>query len=309
MNKLKNKQMKRTYIAMLTLFLTTWFASCKDNELFEKEMYKNVVALISSEYYNTFQEEVPLTGEEFTGYIAASAGGTHASDKDLAIEFTEDSLQFDYYNFSLYDADSNLYARRLPRSHYEIPDYQITIPAGERTGKTLVKIKPEGLSPDSTYFISLKVKDNASVEVNADKNTILYQVLIKNAYASQASDDLYTMTGYIDGAVTAGNVKMFPLSRNKVRIIAGNETFEANVADIEKTAIVLEVTSDNKVLITPYKDIEVTQVNDDPDYPNTFVQEESFGRKYNTFLLAYDYTIDGTTHRMQEELRIEVRQD
>jgi len=301
--------MKRTYIAIAILFLAAWFTACKDNELFEKEMYKNVVALISSEYYNTFQEEVSLTDEEFVGYIAASAGGTHATDKDLVIEFMEDSLQFNYYNYSLFDADSSLYAHLLPQDHYEIPDYQITIPAGERTGKTLVKVKPEGLSPDSTYFISLKVKDNSSVEVNGEKNTVLYQVLIKNAYASQASDDLYTMTGYLDGAVTAGNVKMFPLSRNKVRVIAGNETFEANEDKIKKTSIVLEITDDNKVLITPYKDIEVTQVDDDPDYPNTFVQEESFGRKFNTFLLAYDYTIDGTTHRMQEELRIEVKQD
>jgi len=299
--------MKRTHIAIVILFLTAWFTSCKDNELFEKEMYKNVVALISTEYYNTFKEEVPLTGEEYIGYIAASAGGTHATDKDLVIEFAEDSLQFNYYNFSVFDADSSLYARLLTKDHYEIPDYKITIPAGERTGKTLIKVKPDGLSPDSTYFISLKVNDNSSVEVNGEKNTVLYQVLIKNDYASQASDDLYTMTGYLDGAVTAGNVKMFPLSRNKVRIIAGNETFQSNVDNINKTSIVLEVIDDNKVLITPYKDIEVTQVDDDPNYPNTFKQEESFGRKYNTFLLAYDYVLNGTTYHMQEELRMEVK--
>ncbi|GAA4782652.1 DUF4361 domain-containing protein [Olivibacter ginsenosidimutans] len=286
-----------------------WITSCKDNELFEKEMYKNVVALISSEYYNTFQEEVPLTGEEFVGYIAASAGGTHATDKDLVIEFAEDSLQFNYYNFSVFDADSNLYARLLPKQHYEIPDYKITIPAGERTGKTLIKIKPEGLSPDSTYFVSLKIKENSNVEVNEEKNTVLYQVLIKNAYASQASDELYTMSGYLNEAVTAGNKKMFPLSRNKVRIIAGNETFESNVDHINKTAIVLEVTDDNKVLITPYKDIEVSQVDGDPNYPNTFKTEESFGRKYNSFLLAYDYVLNGETHHMQEELRMEVKKE
>ena len=31
-------------------------SSCNDDALFEKEMYKNVVALISSDYYNTFEE-------------------------------------------------------------------------------------------------------------------------------------------------------------------------------------------------------------------------------------------------------------
>lgn len=301
--------MKRIYIAIATLCLTTIFISCEDQNLFEKEMYKNVVALISSEYYNTFEEEVPLTGEEVTGYIAVSAGGTHATDRDIVIELSEDPAQFDLYNRSLFDADSSLYAQLLSQEHYEIPDYTVTIPAGERTGKTMVRINPEGLSPDSTYFIALKMEENPEYEINADKNTILYQVLLKNDYASQAADDLYAMRGLLDSAVTAGNKRMFPLSHNKVRIIAGNESYEPDVDKINETAIVLEITDDNRVLIAPYKDIEVNQVNDDPDYPNTFTTEESFGRTYNVFRLSYEYSIgdDEETHHMQEELRIEVR--
>src|SRR3546814_783139 len=216
--------MKHIYIPVAILFLTTIFISCEDQKLFEKEMYKNVVALISSEYYNSFEEEVPLTGEEFTGYIAVSAGGTHATDQDIIIELMEDRKQFDLYNWSLFDADSSLYAQLLPGEHYEIPDYTVTIPAGERTGKTMVRINPEGLSPDSTYFIALKMKSNPDYEINPDKNTILYQVLLKNDYASQAEDDLYSMRGLLDSAVTAGNKRMFPLSHNKVRVIAGNES-------------------------------------------------------------------------------------
>ena len=70
--------MKRDFITILALM--TALSSCNDDALFEKEMYKNVVALISSDYYNTFEEVVTLspTGEEATGYIAACTGGTHA---------------------------------------------------------------------------------------------------------------------------------------------------------------------------------------------------------------------------------------
>ena len=62
--------MKRDFITILALM--TALSSCNDDALFEKEMYKNVVALISSDYYNTFEEVVTLspTGEEATGYIA-----------------------------------------------------------------------------------------------------------------------------------------------------------------------------------------------------------------------------------------------
>ena len=286
--------------------LAAALTSCKDNELFEKEMYKNEVALISSSYYNTFQEIVPLTGQEVTGYIAASAGGTHSPTKDMVIQLEEDDAQLDIYNRSLYDADEKLYAKLLPKDKYEILDYKILIKAGERTGRTMVKLYPDGLSPDSTYFIELKAANVDGVEINSKKNSILYQVLIKNDYASQAENTFYSMTGLVDGRVTAGNKKLYPLTKNSVRVIAGTESFESNADRINKTSIVLEVGPDNRITIKPYKDLLVTQIDGDTRYPNIFKVEESFGRKFNVFLLSYEYVINGTTQHMQEELRIEI---
>ena len=69
------------------------------------------------------------------------------------------------------------------------------------------------------------------------------------------------MTGLADGMATAGNKKMFPLTHNSVRVIAGTESFESNVDHINKTAIILQVEENNHVTIKPYKDIEVTQID------------------------------------------------
>lgn len=287
--------------------LATGLSSCKDNEIFEKEMYKNEVALISSNYYNTFQEIVSLTGEEVTGYIAASAGGTNAPTKDMVIHLEESDTQLDFYNRSLFDADDNLYAKLLPKTKYEILDKKIVIKAGERTGRTMVKLRPDGLSPDSTYFIELKASDVSGVDINSKKNSILYQVLIKNEYASQAENAFYSMTGLVNDMVTAANKKLFPLTRNSVRVVAGTETFESKEALIKKTSIILEVGADNSVKIKPYKDIKVTQLDGDERYPNVFKIEEAFGRKFNVFLLSYEYTIGTVRKRMQEELRIEIK--
>jgi len=297
--------MKRSYITILAL--AVGFTSCKDNELFEKEMYKNVVALISSDYHNTFEEVVPLTGEEVIGYIAASSGGTHTSDRDMVIGLEEDQSPLDSYNWALFDADENLYAKLLPKDKYEILDYSIQIKAGERTGRTMVKLRPDGLSPDSTYFIGLKATDISGVEVNTQNNTILYQILIKNDYASQAENSFYAMTGLADEMVTAGNKKLFPLTRNSVRTVAGTESFKSTVGDINETSIILEVNDDNTVSIKPYKDIQVKQLNDDRNYPNTFTVEESFGRTLNVFLLSYEYTIGGTTRIMKERLEMQLK--
>ena len=296
--------MKQKYITMLALSMV--LASCKDNEIFEKEMYKNEVALISSSYYNTFQEVVPLTGKEVTGYIAASAGGTHSPTQDMVIQLEEDNTQLDFYNRSLFDADEKLYAKLLPKDKYEIMDYKILIKAGERTGRTMVKLHPDGLSPDSTYFIELRAADVAGVEINSKKNSILYQVLIKNDYASQAENTFYSMSGLVDGRVTAGNKKLFPLTNNSVRVIAGTESFENNERHINENSIVLEVGSNNNIIIKPYKDITVRQLDGDARYPNVFRVEESFGRKFNVFLLSYEYVVNGVTQHMQEELRIEI---
>ena len=159
--------MKRDFITILALMMA--LSSCNDDALFEKEMYKNVVALISSDYYNTFEEVVTLspTGEEATGYIAACTGGTHAPKQDMVIGLEEDLTSLEFYNRSLYDVDEACYAKFLSSDKYEIVDYKIQINAGERTGRTMIKIRPEGLSPDSTYFVGLKATDNFKLGVVA----------------------------------------------------------------------------------------------------------------------------------------------
>ena len=293
------------FLGVLALIGT--MVSCNDDAIFEKEMYKNEVALISTDYHNTFQEVVHLTGGEVIGYIAASVGGTHAPVKDMVIGLEEDPeplRQFNYFNF---DADESLYARQLPNEKYEIPDYRIQINSGDRTGKSMIKLNPDGLSPDSTYFISLRATDISGVELNPKKSNILYQIVLENNYASQARSSLYTMTGMVDGMVTAANKQLFPLTHNSVRMIAGNETFVSTVVALEKNSIILEVSEDNSVTIKPYGLIQVTQLDDDLKYPNVFMVEEAFGQKTNVFLLSYEYTIGTVTKIMQERVEMQVR--
>lgn len=297
--------MKRSFIAILTI--STVFASCKDNEVFDKEMYKNEVALISSDYHNTFKEVVKLTGDEVIGYVAASSGGTHPPTTDLIIGIQEDPEPLQNYNWALYDAAEDLYARVLPKSKYEIMDDKIVIKAGELKGRTMIKLRPDGLSPDSTYFIGLKATNESGVEIKPKKNTMLYQVIIENEYASQAQNSMYSMVGFADGVAIAANKQLFPLTSNSVRMVAANETFVSKVPNIEQNCLTLEVDEFNNVTIKPYKDIQVTQLNNDPDYPNKFKVEEAFGMRTNVFLLSYQYTIDNTTTVVKERVEMQVK--
>ncbi|WP_270090276.1 BT_3044 domain-containing protein [Sphingobacterium sp. SYP-B4668] len=297
--------MKRRYIAALAL--SALFASCKDNDIFEKEMYKNEVALISSDYHNTFKEVVQLTGEEVLGYVAASSGGTHAPSTDLVIGLEEDLAPLAKYNFAVYDNAEDLYAKMLPAEKYQIMDDKIVIKAGELTGRTMIKLRPDGLSPDSTYFIGIKATNASGVEINPKKNTMLYQVIIQNEYASQATNSMYSMVGFANGLSTAANKQLFPLTSNSVRMIAGNETFVSKVPNIAKNCITLEMDEFNNVTIKPYKDIQVVQLDNDPMYPNKFKVEEAFGMRTNVFLLSYQYTIGNETKIMKERVEMQVK--
>jgi hypothetical protein len=177
-----------------------------------------------------------------------------------------------------------------------------------------VKIRPEGLSPDSVYMISLKIKDYSHYEVNPDKADVLYRVYIKNYYAVQKNPgSTYNMKGKLDGDNTIGVKRMFPLTHNSVRIMAGTETFEANVDVINKWSITLEIADDGYVTVKPFKSssIQIEQIDDDPDYPNTFFIEDDGFRTFKSFLLHYKYKVEGsnTVHEVREELRLEFKED
>lgn len=300
-------------LLILSIFLG--MLSCNDDKIFEDELYKKVFALVSHEDYNVVQEIHKLTGSESVGYIAASCGGTTKTEEDINIALIEDNVQLDVYNRAIFDADESRYAKLLPKENYKIDSYKIKIPAGETLGKMMVRVFPEGLSPDSAYFIALKVSDYSGYELNNEKSTVLYRVLIENDYATQEYLTEYVSQGFIkdnpnkDEYATRADKAMFPIGWNKVRITAGNETFQKDdVKSINKGSIILEVTEDNSIRILPYKgdQIEVKKINGDEKYTNTFYTETLYGKTFNVFLLHYEYKTSEKTVLVKEELRRQI---
>ncbi|KAA6339328.1 hypothetical protein EZS27_012735 [termite gut metagenome] len=300
-------KLTHTFLTLACLFLVS---SCDEDAMFKKEMYKQVFAIVSSDSYNVFAEEVDL-GDAQPGYISVSLGGTTTADKDIYISFIEDIDLFNRYNKGTYDIESSKYAKLLPPSHYRIDDYHLTIPAGERNGRMEIRIDPAGLSPDSTYLVSLKIDDFTNYEVNPDKSDVLYRVDLKNYWAAQKTATNYTIKGNLDGGNVFGVKRVQPLSWNSVRTMAGNITFEADTAIINPNSIILETGDDGYVSIKPYKDIEIEQIDTDPDYPNKFFIDDDGFRTFKSFLLHYQYRLAGTDayHEMREELRLEFKEE
>lgn len=292
------------------LLIVMFFATaCNDDRFFEEEQYKKVFSILSEGNYNIFESVHDLDKGITTGYVSSSMGGTLPSKQEVKIKFELDMDLLDNYNIVNYDIDYGKYARILPANRYTIADYNMTIGAGERGASMPIEVNAEGLSPDSTYFIPLNVAYYSGYEIHPVKNNVLFRVLMKNRFAEQKPVTNYNLRAFRGTVQIPGTKTVHPIGKNKVRIFVDNVAFQANKSVIDKNAITLEVLDDNKVLIKPYKNMVVNQIDGDPDFPNIFFIEDNGFKKYKVFLIRYSYVnASGATIQMKEELRVEMEE-
>jgi len=300
----------------ITMMILCVAVSCNRDEVFEKEQYKNVFALVSgSDNISAWVHDLRKT--ESDGYVAASLGGTNKSTKDITVRLVEDSRLIDEYNMTAFDVNTDKYNKYLAASKYSVSDYSMTIRAGEVKSAIPVRVKPEGLSPDSSYMIAFKVDTYSSYEVNPDKDYVLYQVRTRNWWASHGGSS-YTMRG-TKGQVGStanplnvfGTKRVFPLSGTSVRILAGNMLNDNNDVWIyNRYSIVVTIGDDDRVSITPYKTLDVEQIDGDEVFSIiAFLEDDGF-KTYKTMLLSYTYRdSNGIIYHVKEELRLEFRED
>lgn len=268
-------KMKKLYI-LAAVLLPLLLTGCDENEQFRGELYKKVIYLLSTDDY-TFRSEHAL-GEQTTGYVTIYCGGTEHINKDVVVTIEHDDDALSEYNHMYFDIDESRYAHELDPSKYVIENMQATLMADSPDNYTLLPIKiiPDGLSPDSTYLIPLRIKSVSDYEINPDKQKVLFQVVLKNRYATMASTTYYQVTGietrhFASGEVAGGIsvTRIFaPLSKNQVRCFAGTNTYNpSNVskAEIDKYAMTLTINDDNSISITPYGNLEVEMLGGPDD--------------------------------------------
>jgi hypothetical protein len=307
--------MKYTKIIFFVAALAMSVWSCNRDEIFEREQYKHVVALLSEGSFNIFAEEHELGNDMSVGYVAASCGGALPITEPITIQLQEASEVLLRYNTSNFDQDVDRYAHYLSPDRYTISEHLITIPANERSGKMKILVRADNLSPDSTYFIPFRVVSQSAYEMNPVKNTVLYRVYMKNFYATTKSVTSYQHRGIrSDNGVEMNTMmqkEIFPIAGNEVRIFAGNTIFENDETSIIRWAIRLTMADDGHVTISPWDNslhgMKVTQIDGDPEYPNVFKITDDGYKTYKTFLLYYEYLSpeEGLTYRIKEELRTE----
>lgn len=305
--------MRFRYILTVTALLG--LVACNENKVFEKEQYKNVFGFIS-DAENMNSKVFSLHKAESEGYLSFSMGGTNNITEDVTINIVEDPDLIETYNRNNFDQDVAKYAKPMPKDKYDISSMQCVIKAGQTGGVIPVKVRPAGLSPDTTYLIPIRVDTYDRCEINPDKCYLLYKVQIKNRWAVGDATTSYTLRGKrrILGDQSElsmpGTKILFPLTENRVRTMVGNETYAADEETLYRGAMTLEIADNGKVKILPYRDVEIVQLdNEDPEYPNKFFIDDDGFNTYKTFLLCYQYTFEGVTYVMKEELRLQFNPD
>jgi hypothetical protein len=257
--------------------------ACNEEDFSSKEYYKYVLYLLSKEDYNVFSDVYPFDdGNQSTGYFSVGCGGSLANPEEITVYLEADTVLLDAYNRANHDIDTSRYALIMPEDKYTVETMQVTVPTGntDQYVKVAVRVLPDGLSPDSTYFIPLAIKNVSKYEVNTEKYNMLFRVVVENRFAGMLKDTYYSMKGNtldVNGEILAGSgiaaTKLArPLSKNSVRVFAGVGPVKADFGvdpvlsrptldELRKYGIVLTVKDDNRVSITPYGTIQVEQVD------------------------------------------------
>lgn len=304
--------MMKSIIYILGLSLcVTGFMSCDTNEMFNKEQYKKVVYLLSEDD-RTFPIEHTLNEDETMGYVTIYVSGSNSIEKDVSVTLEYDEELLQEYNLLSYDLDKEKYAKELDKSRYTIDNYTVTMKVGSETPYVLfpIRVRTNGLSPDSAYMIPLKIKEISDYETNLDKSRVLYQIYIKNDFAEQLNPRYLFMSGTRqigsnEETKIAGNKIILPLSKRKIRMCAAIEYADRpTLSQINGKSIVLEIgekemTTGNgtpylPVTITPYKS-EYLQVEQLPRIENEVEVNAQEANRYVTlngvkrFILSYRY--------------------
>lgn len=291
-----------------------------ENYDFAQEQYRKEVNLLSNSglVYDRQVAELQQGGD--TLFVVASLSGSQASDESVTVGLQNSDTLLRAYNKSNFDINKARFAKYLPQECYEFPTMEMTIPVGSSKAMFPVYLKNlDKISPDSIYFLEYKIDSLKTPNYNPNKRHVLLRIHKENYYASTQTATYYNYTsstiiipntdGTSEVRRPTNSNRVFPISENSVRLMAGDESFSDYTTALDiinKGSIILEMGEQlpenplaKELTILPYKDIDVVQLTPIGEYDNTYllnVIRTPDGRAtyYKEFRLHYKYRLQST---------------
>jgi hypothetical protein len=300
-------------------------AAC-DSYDFDQEQYRKEINLQQNNQGVYDRQVVDMQAEDSEDgaiiYLVAGLSGSQPSTQDYPVVLLSSDSLFNAYNKSNFDIEQSRYARLLPKECYEEPNLSGVIKAGESQTKFPFKLKNlSRLSPDSTYMLDYEIDRAHSAACNPNKCHVLLRIHWQNEFASTATSMEYSYNSaqVVTPATTPGGsamvrrpthtLKAFPVGKNAVRFMAGDETYDdyTKALDIiNQRSIVIEVgekkpqnPNARDIVIRPYRTDEMEVLMQTPlgEYDNTFLLNEIVGvgggtaTYYKEFRVRYKYRL------------------
>lgn len=291
-----------------------------ENYDFAQEQYRKEVNLLSNSglVYDRQVAELQQGGD--TLFVVASLSGSQASDESVTVGLQNSDTLLRAYNKSNFDINKARFAKYLPQECYEFPTMEMTIPVGSSKAMFPVYLKNlDKISPDSIYFLEYKIDSLKTPNYNPNKRHVLLRIHKENYYASTQTATYYNYTsstiiipntdGTSEVRRPTNSNRVFPISENSVRLMAGDESFSDYTTALDiinKGSIILEMGEQlpenplaKELTILPYKDIDIVQLTPIGEYDNTYllnVIRTPDGRAtyYKEFRLHYKYRLQST---------------
>jgi hypothetical protein len=117
--------------------------------------------------------------------VAVNLAAPNPLSKSITVTLSENAAALTAYN----NANMTSYTL-LPAADFNSTALSVTIPAGQNLENLTIEVNTSALDPTMTYVLPLTITNGDGIQIS-NYNTILYQLVVKNAY-----DDNYTESGY-----------------------------------------------------------------------------------------------------------------
>ncbi len=244
------------------------FTAC-EKEFYEDEQYRKEIYIVSGDN-NIFGQEYTF-GKANEGYFSVYVGGSMAIDRDVEVKFALNRDLLREYNQRNFGTKYSEYVQELPQNYYTpVNGWEIPLTSGSVYTLFPLKVDINELLPDENYFIPLSISSVSDYQFSEKKGSVLFQIFMKNDYATTKTSTYYSMNGTIydlreffgnwnpniDGSnPTAFNATklVVPISENAIRILPGT-TQSTDRAILNQKGISVTVTDE---------DVEVPVLGDD----------------------------------------------
>lgn len=320
---------KITILAAAAAFL----CSC-EMEYYKEELYRKEIFIVSGEN-NILGQEFEYDAEGCEGKLAIYASGTTGLDENVTVKLGLDYEAIGEYNRRNFDTKFEDYAMELPAEYYTIDPMSVEMKAGSNSVLLPISVKTEGLLPDQTYFIPLRIESVSAYMPSTTKNFVLFEILRKNDYATTKSDTYYTMTGttqtgWIVDNIFGSNTRrqainssklVTPVGAHSVRILPGataandmtttrNNSLRVTVDPESWVNVPVYVEGELTEEVVPMQKVSITPYLDSQDAIHVSVSPRdvcSYDPTTGTFYLYYRYQLasengGNTWHEVRETM-------